>query len=695
MNRKVLITKEIITFKKWSSKSWSVFSSLGKQIKIALLPLSYFLGSFLTLSAQTDTISIEDVQIISARVPTLQSESARVIYTIEKNEIEAMPVHSLQDLIEYVSNVDVRQRGTEGIQADISIRGGNFEQTLILLNGFKMNDAQTGHHNMNLPVDIESVEKIEILQGPGNRIFGINAYSGAINFITNTETAKKLKLSFFAGQNNYFGGNIGLFFNQKTWKNHLSVSQKTSDGYLSKDSINNTDFKTLNIFYETKYKYKNINFIIQTGFSNKSFGANSFYTPKYPWQYENTKTFFAGYKTIKKGKKYNFVKSFFWRRHQDRFELFREDKYIRKGNYFINNKDTAGFGSGYFYKSHNYHKTNLISSILKYDIKTIAGKTGIGAEYRHVFIKSNVLGNEMEHTIDVPFEKYGKYTKDADRYNVNLYAEHVFKYKSFLVAGGFSSNYNSDFNWHTAGGIDASYNFTNNLKIFTSLNQALRLPTFTDLYYDGPINKGNPDLMPETAITYELGLKYRKKWLRIDITSFKRNGKNTIDWVRLSDTVDWQAQNITELSTFGADISVSYIPIKSKLLKKLSFSYSYINISKQSGNYISKYALDYLKHKAIFSSHLKLYKRIYTSFNIRYEDREGSFAVYNLSEEKYIGEQKYKAFILADLKVYWKNRNWEIYSVINNISDSKYYEFGNILMPGRQFKLGVRFNFNL
>ena len=199
MNRINIISKEIITFKQWSNTSWSIFNSIGKQIRIALLPVAYFSTSIFTLNAQTDTIQIDDIQVLSSRVPTLSSETARVIYTIEKDEINALPVHSLQDLIEYASNVDVRQRGTEGVQADISIRGGNFEQTLILLNGFKMNDVQTGHHNMNLPVDIESIEKIEILQGPGNRIFGINAYSGAINFITNTETAKRLKLSLFVG----------------------------------------------------------------------------------------------------------------------------------------------------------------------------------------------------------------------------------------------------------------------------------------------------------------------------------------------------------------------------------------------------------------------------------------------------------------------------------------------------------------
>jgi len=695
-----LIINKITTFSRWENSAWSIFNSIGKQIRIAVLPISYLMLSFLDLNAQTDTVQLNDIQITSSRIPILSSESARVIYFISKEEINMLPVHSLQDLIEYASNVDVRQRGAEGIQADISIRGGNFEQTLILLNGFKMNDAQTGHHNMNLPVDIESIEKVEIIEGPGNRIFGINAYSGAINFITNTQTVNNLKLSLFAGQHKYFGGSASVSLNRKNWNNYLAISKKSSAGYLLNDTINNTDFNTISVFYETEFKHKVADFKIQVGYSDKSFGANSFYTPKFPWQYENTKTIFAGYKTIRKGKKYNFVKSFYWKRHQDRFELFREDKYKRTGNYFSDNQDTAKYypniyADWNYYKGHNYHKTNLLSSILKYDFENFAGTTAIGAEYRHVYIKSNVLGEAIETAIDVPFEDFGEYTKKADRYNVNMYIEHLYKYNNFLISAGASANYNSDYNWNYTGGIDASYNFRKKLKVFASANQALRLPTFTDLFYDGPTNKGNPKLLPETALTYELGSKYKNKKLKANLTFFRRYGKNTIDWVRLSDTIDWQAQNITELTTTGGEFSVSYYFGKNNFLKKASLSYAYTDVDKQSGEYISKYSLDYLKYKAVFSLHHKVYKNISASWVYRFEDRSGSFSEYDLTTKTYTGEKEYEPITLIDFKLYWQNDYLEVYSEASNLLNTEYYEFGNIKMPGLWIKGGVKIKLNL
>jgi len=478
MKQKLLNFKKTKKFKHWTNKAWSTFGSIGKHIIIAALPLTYFTVSTFNLEAQTDTVQMQEVRINSTRVPTLYSETARIVYVIDKKDIEAMPVHSLQDLIEYVADIDVRQRGSEGVQADVSIRGGNFDQTLILLNGFKMNDAQTGHHNLNLPVDISNIKKIEILEGPGNRVFGINAYSGAINFITDDKTAKQLKVGFFAGQHNYLGGNLSISHNIKNFSNYLSASYKKSDGYLT-DSINNTDFKSLNLYYHSRLNINFANFSLQAGYTDKAFGANSFYTPKYPWQYEQTKTTFASLKSNKTGKIYSLENRLYFRRHQDRFELFREDIYQKSGNYFVDGTDTAKFVPGNYedwnyYGGHNYHLTNNIGAELKFNLYTKAGKSAIGAEYSFSEIKSNVLGETLAVPEKVPGESYGIFTKSKSRSNVNIYFEHLFKYKKLTSSAGGSLNLNSEFKQNFSGGIDISYAVKNYLKTFVSVNQSVR-----------------------------------------------------------------------------------------------------------------------------------------------------------------------------------------------------------------------------
>ncbi len=690
MKKKLLILKNTETFKHWKNNAWSTFSSIGKHIIISVLPLTYFTASGFISEAQTDTVRMQEVRINSSRIPTLYSETARIIYTIDRKEIEAMPVHNLQDLIEYVANVDVRQRGSEGVQADINIRGGNFDQTLILLNGFKINDVQTGHHNMNLPVDIQNIEKIEILEGPGNRIFGINSYSGAINFITDNKTAEQLKAGIFAGQHNYFGSNFSISHSYKNFDNFLSASYKKSSGYTE-----NTDFNRLNIFYQNNLQTKIAKFSLQTGYTNKSFGANSFYTPKFPWQFEQTKTSFAALKSEKQGKHYKITYRISLRRHQDRFELFREDKYKHIGNFYIDGTDTAKYIPGIYadwnyYSGHNYHLTRNFNTELKLNFDTKAGKSAIGAEYSYAEIKSNVLGEPLENPEKVPGEPDGLFTKSKSRKNINLYVEHFVKLNKLTISGGASLNFDEMFKQNFSGGIDLSYASTNNFKTFASLNQSVRLPTFTDLYYDGPTNKGNPDLKPETALNYEFGIKYSDKGFSSNISGFRREGKNTIDWVRLSDTVDWQAQNITELTTTGAEIAVKYNFLQYSYIRYIGFSYAYTNIVKQSGEYISKYALDYLKHKAVFSVRHKIYKNFSANWNLRYEDRTGSYSVYDSETRTYTGEDDYKPFFLTDVRFLWQNKKFEIYADASNLFNIQYRDFGDILMPGRWIKAGIK-----
>ena len=114
---------------------------------------------------------VKEIEIQSDRVPMLYSETSRVVEVITKEQIQQMPAQTIDDILKFALNVDVRQRGDFNVQSDISIRGGSNEETLILLNGVKINDPQTGHYNINIPVDINDIERIEILEGPGARIF--------------------------------------------------------------------------------------------------------------------------------------------------------------------------------------------------------------------------------------------------------------------------------------------------------------------------------------------------------------------------------------------------------------------------------------------------------------------------------------------------------------------------------------------
>src|SRR5690606_34953561 len=127
------------------------------------------------------------------------SKQSRNISLISKLQIETAPARSLAEVLSFVPGLDIRQRGVTGVQADVSIRGGSFEQTLMLLNGIKLSDPQTGHHMMNIPLPLVNIDRVEVLKGPASRVFGQNAYAGAINVITELSDKRYARVQGYAG----------------------------------------------------------------------------------------------------------------------------------------------------------------------------------------------------------------------------------------------------------------------------------------------------------------------------------------------------------------------------------------------------------------------------------------------------------------------------------------------------------------
>jgi iron complex outermembrane receptor protein len=156
------------------------------------------IGLFLSQSihAQTDTTSTKLAEVIvqENRIQIPFSKLNRNMTIVDKLQLETTPARSLPEILAFVPGLDIRQRGVTGVQADIGIRGGSFEQTLMLLNGIKLTDPQTGHHLMNIPVPLIEIDRVEVLKGPASRIFGQNAYAGAINVITQLSEERYVKL---------------------------------------------------------------------------------------------------------------------------------------------------------------------------------------------------------------------------------------------------------------------------------------------------------------------------------------------------------------------------------------------------------------------------------------------------------------------------------------------------------------------
>ncbi len=634
-------------------------------MKIFLLLSIFLFLNFLGMRAELDSVRTDEIVVTANRVPSLYSENARIIHIISRTEIESAPVQSLSELLEYSSSVDVRQRGVLGVQADIGIRGGTYDQALILLNGIPVNDPQTGHHNMNLPIDIYDIERIEILEGPGARVLGVNAFTGAINIITSNNETNNFRINLNGGEFAFYRIFSSVTFNLSKLKSYFSISKSSSDGY-----IDNTDFDNTSLYSQQSLKTKIADFNLQIGYNNKEFGANSFYTAAFPNQFEAVSGLFAAL-SFSSGHDINFAGNIYTRQHTDRFELFRDNP-------------------AEWYSGHNYHKTNIYGALLKLNIKWGAGITSIGTDIKEEHILSNVLGDLLEKPIEVSGEKDKFYTRGANRKNIGFFVDHTLSYNQFTASAGAFLNWNSDWNWNTYFGIDLNYKINSNISLFGNINQSTRLPNFTDLYYEGPTNRGNPLLIPENANTYEIGTKYFNNYMRLSASVFTRLGKNLIDWTRLSDTLLWQTMNVSEVNTTGLSFSSNIYPHQinefPKFWTSFNISYHYLFSEKSSGPYLSFYNLDHLKHKFVISSQFNLIENLYIDIRLNYQSRIGTF--YNYKQEQ---ETPYEDITLLDLKMYYNWDKIKIFAEASNIMNKIYMDLGNVYLPGRWLKLGAEF----
>ena len=674
---KITKAQHILIFSKWGRKNFSLFATLNKTVKIAVLSVVYFLSAPVLLVAQTRDTSevkmeydLDEIEVSAKRTPALYSQVARVISVIEQAEIELSPAENVQDLLEYIAGVDVRQRGAEGIQADVSIRGGTFDQTLILLNGINITDPQTGHHNLNLPVSLEQVQRIEVLEGPAARVYGPNAFSGAINIVTKPPGTKELNIKLSGGSFSYFNANISSGFQTGKLQHLLAARRKSSKGY-----IGNTDFGIVNIFYSNRFETDWGVLSFQSGFSEKAFGANSFYTPRFPEQFERTKTYFSSLKW-ESFSKLHLTPVIYWRRHNDRFELFRNE-------------------SPEWYTSHNYHKTDVLGTGINFWIQWQLGKTAFGAEFRNEQILSNVLGADLVAPIKVPGEN-AFYSKSATRSTTSVFFEHAYYRNNWTVTAGFMGNYISEsgLGINIFPGAEISYNFSSSAKLFASYNTSLRMPTFTDLYYEGPTNIGNPNLKPEKSSSIEGGIKLYGEILQGHWVVFYRNGRNIIDWVKMDSDQVWQPRNLTGVKSFGSEFQLQvalkkYLEIN--VPERVSISYFNNNLKKQTSNFISNYVLDNLKHKLTLAVDQELFSDFSLGIKSIFQDREGTFTFYE--NNSWAEEVAYEPFWLFDVKLKYEYKNLGTFVSVKNVFNTKYYDIGNVIQPGRWLKAGLTYRF--
>jgi vitamin B12 transporter len=579
-------------------------------------------------------LQLPEITVQENRLAIPLSDQTRSVEVVTKAQIEAAPVQSVAELLQYVAGVDIRRRGVDGVQADVSVRGSTFDQVLILVNGVKLADPQTGHHALNLPFRLENIERIEVVKGPSARVFGQNAFAGAINIITQTPKESFIDIQVQGGSFQTGGVSLAASLPKGNYQQYFSVNRDFSQGYRK-----NTDYNITNLMYQSSVDLNGSELRFFTGFTERAFGANGFYaSPANTEQYEEIQTSLAYLEYEHQRKQWTFTPRISWRRNQDEYIFIRSNPSIYR----------------------NLHLGNTLSLEVNAANQNAWGQTGLGGELQRVWLVSNNLGTR---------------TRNA----AFLFAEHRFRFLQdrIHVTPGVSMNYFSDFGPFFFPGIDLGWDITSGITAFYNAGNTYRIPTFTDLYYEDQANLGNPELEPESAFAQEVGARGQYKGLSWQVSGFRREGTNLIDWTRQSDTLQWQPSNIGEVDMQGVDLSVqAYFPILmpgQNFLQRFSLAYTYIDAETgQIDAPFSRYVLENLEHQFISSLEVRWFKNLHHTFVFRFTDRV------TLAD-----------YYLMDSRLQWKGENFRIFAEVSNLLDVEYTETNLVPMPGRWFRLGA------
>ncbi len=492
----------------------------------------------------------ESVVVTGTFIPVPQTELDRSLSVIETGGQELL-YQNWMDYLALSPSVDLRRRAPAGVQGDLSIRGSTFGQTLVLLNGLRMDDVQTGHHDLDLPLPTDAVRRIEILRGAGSTLYGSDAMAGTINVITGRPQRSDLRLGAGIGNfgTNQQNGSASLLW--RRLDTELDAERDFSSGFRP-----DRDYRNLSLFSGTGAQTSLGRSQLMLGYSDKPYGADQFYGPFNSW--ERTKTWFAG---ITQPLGDNTELDFAFRRHTDEFILLRDAPSVYENNHIdkswqadIRRHDNLSRNSTLFY----------------------------GGEGIHESIESNNLG-------------------DHDRSRGAVYLDYdVRALKRFSFSLGVREDILSASHGELSPTAAAGVWLRPGLKLKGSVSRAFRLPSYTDLYYHDPANLGNPNLRPERAWDFEGGLLWNSGGrFESEVTIFQRRDRDVIDYVRASSSAPYVAENIQKLNFTGVEASVSLrLPSAGVFL----ISYAGLHGAQETLSGLqAKYTLSYPTHDAVIA----------------------------------------------------------------------------------------------
>src|SRR5262245_59612704 len=567
----------------------------------------------------------QTVVVTAAATPVELGSVTRTLAVISREEIEALPVYSVADVLRLLASVDVRARGERGVQSDFAVRGASFGQMLVLVDGVRLNDPQSGHHNGDIPVPLNEVERIEVLQGVGSSLFGADAFGGTVNVITRRGHATPA-LAVQGGSFGSAGVTGGAGFTSGTLTESVAMSVDRSAGFMYDRDFNATLLRSRTSFGDATG--------LSVSFLRKEFGANNFYGGNAPSREWTNQTLLNANHRLGTAAGWLMNVSGSYRTH---------------GDHFIFNQLNPAL-------SDNQHRTHVVIGELTGTRRTHGGTITVGAEGGEDWIRSTNLGDHNEGRGSV----FGGWRQPLGGRRPRDASPGVHHYPEFRTS------------WSPSAGV--SWWASPIVRLRASGGRAFRVPTFTERYYSDPANLARPDVGPEHSWGGEAGadVLLQSGWM-LQATFFGRADSDVIDWLRPTVADRWQTYNIRDIDTKGVELGAR------RNFRGGSFLMAQVtalDLNAPDVNQLSKYALDYAPWSIVGAGSMPLVWGFRVAPRVEYRQRKRQ-----PNPEDYVLVDLRLARRFGSLV--------ELHVDGTNLADRDYHEIAGVPMPGAAWMAAV------
>jgi vitamin B12 transporter len=617
-------------------------------------------------SAQQE-VDLDPVTVTSSISPLNTSKTGRNIITLKGEQFNNLPVNSIDELLRYLPGLEIQARGPMGVQSDFVIRGGTFQQVLVVLDGMRLNDPLTGHFNSYIPIAPAEIDRIEVLKGASSAIYGSEAVGGVIHIITKTFAARKEKqkqasAQIAVGEYGLINSNIGGFYNNGKTAVGAGFITNNADGQQQRGTRGFFNLNTASASVSHRLN-DNWDVALRSGYDDRKFGAQNFYSRSIADTADEQVTSF--WNTLRVG----------YQKNNNKLSLHGGYKKA-EDNFVFNSMTTA-----------NNNNSRIWQGLLQFEHQFApATILTTGAQYVNRQLESNNRGNHQEKLV-AGFATFNHTIKDA-----------------FTIAPAIRLDWNENRGAELVPQLNLSYHL-DEFQFRGSVGKTIRDADFTERFNNynrkntpNMQSIGNSELQAERSLSYEAGVDlYASKQFKVSMTYFKRDQEDLIDYVYTSYSQINYKDNLVPGNTYALAKNIAEVNTKG-VETDIQFTKAFAN--KQSiWSTVGFVWLNSESSEATPSFYVSSHASFQTNFTVQYSTPRFRISTNGIYKQR--NEQPATAFIPkisgdylvinGKAEVLFLNQKLGIFTQVDNIFDESYSDLFGAQMPGRWLLVGAKF----